>query len=159
MSFTLRWYIEKYFRIIDAIIVSSTFFMQLYFFFNLYIYIYIIIIIIISLYQHGYPWPSLTTPPYRPLLLSGLQGYIPYRLRAVAYKFELARPCEGVHRSTSLTSPSLLLQECLACLVYLILIVSRWVVGGCTAAAFWGVQYCSQHSCVVTVKLFFHTFS
>ena len=25
----------------------------------------IIIIIIISCWQHGYPWPSLATPPYR----------------------------------------------------------------------------------------------
>ena len=32
----------------------------------IYIYIYIyIIIIIISCWQHGYPWPSLATPPYR----------------------------------------------------------------------------------------------
>ena len=39
-----------------------------------------------------------------------------------------ARPCEGVHRSTSLTSSSLLLQQCPACLVRLILIV--FVTGG-----------------------------
>ena len=34
-----------------------------------------------------------------------------------------ARLCEGVHRSTSITSSSLLLQQCPACLVRLILIV------------------------------------
>ena len=28
-------------------------------------YLYFIIIIIISCWQHGYPWPSLATPPYR----------------------------------------------------------------------------------------------
>ena len=39
-----------------------------------------------------------------------------------------ARLCEGVHGSTSLTSSSLLLQQCPACLVRLILIV--FVTGG-----------------------------
>ena len=39
-----------------------------------------------------------------------------------------ARPCEGVHRSTSLMSSSLLLQQCPACLVRLTLIV--FVMGG-----------------------------
>ena len=33
-----------------------------------------IIIIIISCHQRRYPWPSLATPPYRPLLPAGLQG-------------------------------------------------------------------------------------
>ena len=42
-----------------------------------------------SCHQHGYPWPSLTTPPYRPLLPAGLQGYIPHRHRAAVYRFEL----------------------------------------------------------------------
>ena len=46
-----------------------------------------------------------------------------------------ARPCEGVHRSTSLTSSSLLLQLCPACLVRLILIVfvmdGRWPYSCC----------------------------
>ena len=39
-----------------------------------------------------------------------------------------ACPCVGVHRSTSLTSMSLFLQQCPACLVHLILIV--FVMGG-----------------------------
>ena len=39
-----------------------------------------------------------------------------------------ARPCEGVHRSISLMNSSLLLQQCTACLVRLILIV--FVMGG-----------------------------
>ena len=41
-----------------------------------------------SRYQHEYPWPSLATPPYCPLFPVGLQGYIPYRHRAVCW-FEL----------------------------------------------------------------------
>ena len=48
-----------------------------------------IIIIIMSRCQHGYPWPSLTTPPYQPLLPAGPQGYIPYRHRAAVCRFEL----------------------------------------------------------------------
>ena len=39
-----------------------------------------------------------------------------------------AWPCEGVHRSTSLMSSSLLLQQCPACLVRLTLIV--FIMGG-----------------------------
>ena len=39
-----------------------------------------------------------------------------------------ARPCEGVHKSTSLMSSSLLLQQCPACLVRLTWIV--FVIGG-----------------------------
>ena len=46
-----------------------------------------------------------------------------------------ACPCEGVHRSTSLMSLSLLLQLCLAYLVHLILIVcmmgGRWPYSRC----------------------------
>ena len=40
----------------------------------------------------------------------------------------LACPCEGVHRSTSLMSLSLLLQQCPTCLVHLTLII--FVMGG-----------------------------
>ena len=45
-----------------------------------------------------------------------------------AGRLAFARPSEGVHRSTSLTSSSLLLQQCPACLVRLALIV--FVTGG-----------------------------
>ena len=48
-----------------------------------------IIIIIKSRHQHGYPWPSLTTPLYRPLLPAGLQEYIPYRHRAAVCRLWL----------------------------------------------------------------------
>ena len=53
---------------------------------NVYIYINIIVM---SRHPHGYPWPSLATPPYRPLLPAGLWGYIPYQDRAVVCKFGL----------------------------------------------------------------------
>ena len=73
------------------------------------------IISIMSCRQHEYPWPSLATPPYRSSLPAGPQGYTPYPHRAAVCRFELvaltlARPCERVHRSTSLMSSSLLLQ-------------------------------------------------
>ena len=74
------------------------------------------------------------------------------------------RPCEGVHRSTSLTSSSLLLYQCPACLVRLTLIVfvmgGRWPYSCCFLRVLPPglVQYCSQHSCVVAVKLFPHPF-
>ena len=42
-----------------------------------------------SRYQYWYPWSSLATPPYHPLLQPGLQGYIPYRHGATGCRFEL----------------------------------------------------------------------
>ena len=92
--------------------------------------IYIYIIIIMSRYQHRYPWPSLTTSPYRPLLPA--QSCCMY-VRACRPAF--ACPCEGVHRSTSLMSSSLLLQQYTECLVRLILIYfmmgGRWPYSCC----------------------------
>ena len=52
-----------------------------------YTFIYIIIIIM-SRRQHGYPWPSLATSPYRSSPLPGLQGYNPYPHRAAVCMFE-----------------------------------------------------------------------
>ena len=54
----------------------------------------IYIYVITSCHQHGYPWPFLVTPPYRPSFPAGLQGYIPCQHWAGHYTF--ARPCEGV---------------------------------------------------------------
>ena len=76
-----------------------------------------------------------------------------------------ARSCEGVHRSISLMSSSLLLQQCLPCLSRLAWIV--FVMSGrrLYSSCFVGVlppglvQYGSQHSCVIAVKLFLRTFS
>ena len=48
-----------------------------------------IIIIIMWCRQHGYPWPSLSTSPYRSSLLAGLQGYIPYPYIVAVCIFEL----------------------------------------------------------------------
>ena len=75
----------------------------------------------------------LSTSPYRSSTLAGLHGYIPYHHIATVCMFELAilllpRPYAGVHRSTSLMSTSLLLQQCPACLVRLAWIV--FVMGG-----------------------------
>ena len=95
------------------------------------------IIIIMSRQQHVYPWPSLTTLSNRPLLLVGLQGYIPYRHWAVVCRFYLVvlPLLSHVKRSASLMSSSLLLQQCPACLVRLILIVfemdGRWPYSCC----------------------------
>ena len=57
-----------------------------------YIYTYIHIthiIIIMSCRQHGYPWPSFTTSPYRSLPLASLQGYTPYPHIAAVCMFEM----------------------------------------------------------------------
>ena len=42
-----------------------------------------------TLPQQGYFLPSLATPPYRPLPLAGLPGYIQYRHRAAVCMLEL----------------------------------------------------------------------
>ena len=91
-------------------------------------------IIIMLRYQHGYFWPSLSPPlpiihcfwqvfwAIYPVSSQSCCMYV--RARHPAF----ARPCERVHRSTSLTSSFLLLHQCPACLVRLILIV--FVTGG-----------------------------
>ena len=48
-----------------------------------------IIIIIMSCRQHGYPWPSLATFPYRSLSPAGLLGYILCPHIAAVCKFGL----------------------------------------------------------------------
>ena len=83
--------------------------------------------------QHRSPWPSLAARLYCPSLPGGYPGLTLYRYRAVVYRFKLivltfARPCEGVHRSSSLMSLSLLLQQCPTCLVRLTWVV--FVTGG-----------------------------
>ena len=68
-----------------------------------------------------------------------------------------ARPCVGVHKSTSLMSSSLLLQQCPACLVRLTWIVfvigGRWPYSWCLVGVLSPglVQDCTQHSCVIAV--------
>ena len=50
-----------------------------------------------------------------------------------------ARPCVVIHKSTSLMSSSLLLQQCPACLVCLTWIVFVMGAGGRTVGVLWGV--------------------
>ena len=57
----------------------------------------------------------------------------PDRHRAVlAGRPAFAHPCEGVHRSTSLMSSSLLLQQCPACLTLIVFVMDgRWPYSCC----------------------------
>ena len=71
-------------RILDIITVNCLYYVYLIENINVYI---IIIIIIKSHNQHWYPWPFLATPPCRPLLPAGIQGYIPYRHSAAVCRF------------------------------------------------------------------------
>ena len=82
-----------------------------------------------SCWEHGYPWLSLATFPYRSS---------PQYVRAGRPAF--ARPCVGVHKSTSLMSSSLFLQQCPACLVLLTWIV--FVIGG-----MWPYSWCLVGCC------------
>ena len=104
----------------------------------------IYILIIMSRHQRRYPRPSLATPPYRPLLPAGLQGYIPYRHRTAVCRVRAGRSafCLSMWRSTSLMSSSLLLKQYPACLVRLILIV--FVMGGRWLYSCYFVGWCLQ---------------
>ena len=68
-----------------------------------------------------------------------------------------ARPCVGIHMSTSLMSSSLLLQQCPACLVRLTWIVFRdrgqvaVQLVSCGVLLPGLVQDCAQHSCVIAI--------
>ena len=86
----------------------------------------IIIIIIMSCRQHGYPWPSLATSPYRSSPPAGLQGYILCPHIVAVCKFELvvsafARPYVGVHRSTSQLFLFIELKNINDCSIFLLL--------------------------------------
>ena len=67
-----------------------------------------------------------------------------------------AWPCVGVHKSTSLMSSFLLLQQCPACLARLTWIVfvigGRWPYSWCLVGVLPPelVQDCSQHSCLAS---------
>ena len=100
-------------------------------------------IIIMTGHQQGYHWPSHATPPYCPSLPAGPQGtsciYTELQVRTGRPTFD--RPCEGVHKSTSLMNSSLLLHQCSSCLVCLILIV--FVMGG-----WWPYSCCFVGCCL-----------
>ena len=87
---------------------------------------------IMSHHQHGYPWPSPASGRFsRPHPVSA-QSCCVYVL---AGQPAFARPCEGVHRSTSLMSSSLHLQQCPACLILLTWLVFvmgvKWLYSCC----------------------------
>ena len=68
------FYIRRYFFTIYLSIYLSIRVCSYIYQFNNVCLLYIYLIIIMSRLQHGYPWPSLATHPYCPLLPAGLQG-------------------------------------------------------------------------------------
>ena len=117
-----------------------------------------IIIIIMWCCQPVSSWPSLATRPFRPSLTGGLQGYILYRHRAVVYSFlRVVLPLlvhvkgsTGVrpYFSSSVSRSSSNLDSfCDGWLVTVQLLFCGVLPPGL-------VQYCSQHSCVIGIKLF-----
>ena len=81
-----------------------------------------------------------------------------------AGRLAFAWPCEGVHKSTSLMTSSLLLQQCPGCLVRLALIAfvmgNRWPYSNCFVRCCLQDLFSIARSilCVVAVKLFLHPF-
>ena len=122
-----------------------------------------------SRYQHGYPWTSLATPSYSPLLPVGLQKYIPNQHKAAVCRFELVvlsllvhikGPQEYITYELVPTSPIVSRMSGLSNLDNFrdgsLVAVQLLVCGGLPPGL---VQYCLQYSCVVAVKLFLHMFS
>ena len=79
--------------------------------------------VIKSYWQHEVLWFNLTIYSHHPLLLEGplnnIQCPQSWGKQVFAGQPILVYPCVGVYRRTSLTSSSLLLQQCLAYLVHL----------------------------------------
>ena len=93
-----------------------------------------------SRYQQIYFWSSLATPSLTSIAFGWPSELYPVsahscRMYVRAGCPAFACPWDGVHGSSSLTSSSLLLQQCPACLVRLILIVfvtdGRWPYSFC----------------------------
>ena len=103
--------------------------MWLYIYMNItYIYIYIYHVMLVAQISLTL---SLATHLYRPLLPGGVfqtTSCIGTELLYVvlAGRPTFSRPCEGVHRSTSLICSSLLLHQCSACQVRLTWMGGRW---------------------------------
>ena len=110
---------------------------------------------------------SLTIPPYHPLLPAGLQGYIGTKLLYVGSSWSSwlcssmwMGPQEYSPFEFVPTSPAV---SCMSRSSNLNSFRDGWWVAvqlllcGCLPSGL--VQYCSQHSCVVAVKLFLHSFS
>ena len=128
---------------------------------NIYI---IILIIIMSCREHGLPGLSLSIRLYCPSHSAGPLDYILYLYRAVVDRFRpdvqhLLRPCEGVHRRTSLMSLPLLLQQCPACLVRLIGMVlemgDEWLYCCCFVGCCFQDLFNITHSIRVQLPLSF----
>ena len=106
-------------------------------------------------------------PPYRPLLSAGLQDYIPYRHWAAVCRSELViLPCSSMWRGlqeyiTYELVPTSLAVFCRSGSSKFDSFRDGWLVAVqlllCGVLLPGLVQYCSQHSCVVSVKLFLHT--
>ena len=104
------------------------------------------LIIILSCHQHGYPWPSLATPPYRSSLPVGPHGYLRIltELLYVGSSWPLCfctamwkGPLEYITYELFL-----LLHQCPACLVRLTWIV--FVMGGRWPYSYCFVGFCLQ---------------
>ena len=149
----------------------DTVFISLSLSFSVYIYIYVCVCVCMCIFiyhHHHHVMPlariSLTFSRHFSLLFiaSGRSsGLHPVSAQSCcmyvrAGRAAFARPYVGVHRSASLMSSSLLLQQCPACLVCLAWIVfvmgGKWPYSWCLVGCCQGlVQYCSQYSCVIAV--------
>ena len=127
-NFALKEGNSKQFLCKDGFLQNQTY--HYYYLWNIVVKIHIIIIM--SCRQHGYPWPSLSTFPIIHRLWQVFRAasriFTELLFVCSSWSSYLARLYVGVHRSTSLMSSSLLLQQCPACLVRLTWIV--FVIGG-----------------------------
>ena len=117
-----------------------------------------IIIIIMSCRQHGYPWPSLATPPDRSSLLAGLQGYIPYPLITAVSMFEQAVLLLFGHMSGSIGVYHLWARPCFSSMSassnldnFLL-----WEASGRIVGALWGV---ASMTCPILLAAFLCIYS
>ena len=124
----------------------------------------ILLIIIMSRHQYESPWPSPATPLYRSSLPVDLQGYILYWLRAIECRslldvllcssmwgglqeyatYEFISTSPSVSCMSGSSNLDSFRDECLVAVQSLL----------CGVLPPGLVQYCSQHSCVVAIKLF-----
>ena len=114
-------YIYIYMCVCVCIYICICIYIYMYIYMFIYMCVYIIIIIMSCHHQHGYPWLFLATILYCPLLPLGLQSYICTELLYVGSSW-LSCLCLfmwRIHKSLSLMSLSLLLQQCPACLFLL----------------------------------------
>ena len=118
-----------------------------------------IIIIIMLCRQHGYPWPSLATFPYRSSPPAGLLGYILCPHIAAVCKFGLVVllllghmwGSIGVRHELVFASPAVSGSSDLYSFRDGRQVAVQLVSHGVLSPGL--VQYCFQHSCVVAVKL------